>query len=375
MNKNDRDALRAAVLIREQLAKRNLPASIVHLSGYSWATIERLQHQIARASGRGWHRAARRLSQEMADALRRYHQDLEMALRTVEAHNVPRISSTPAEIYRDIQALQTEFDEVEIDIANQTISVTTDTIEFEGIDLGQFEIRLDWHRLGSSLAYRLVARDPNPAATNSEVTHPHVQDETLCEGEGHCAIQAALAQGRIYDFMLLVSQVLHTYARGSAYVEMHDWTGVTCSDCGTMMSPDDSYSCQRCGCELCDDCHRLCAACEECYCSGCLSCCPECEMDFCRGCLDECPECGRDVCGNCMEDGLCSSCQAKQIQEEEENHDDNDESTTEGQPADRAGIGTPCRKAHPAENLAAADEKEPGTAAESDRLGEAFVPA
>ena len=142
--------------------------------------------------------------------------------------------------------------------------------------------------------YRVVARDPNPAARNDSVTHPHVQDEMLCEGDGRSAIRAALAQGRIFDFFLLVSQVLHTYARGSAYVEMDDWSGVSCSDCGTTMSPDDSYCCQRCGSELCGDCRRSCAGCEESHCSGCLSQCPECEMDFCRGCLEVCPGCNAE---------------------------------------------------------------------------------
>ncbi len=42
MNKNNRNALRAAVLIHEQHADRDIPASIVHLPGYSWAAIERL---------------------------------------------------------------------------------------------------------------------------------------------------------------------------------------------------------------------------------------------------------------------------------------------------------------------------------------------
>jgi hypothetical protein len=372
MNKNKRDAFRAAVLIHEQLTNRKPPASTVHLPGYSWAAIERLKRQIARASGRGWHRAASRLNEEMVDAMRRCHSELETALRTVEVHSAPRFLSTPSEIYRDILALHAEFDEVEIDFDGHELCATTDAIVLSDIDLGCFDIRLGWQRLGGPQPYRVVARDPNPAAAKSDVPHPHVQDETLCEGEGRSAIRAALAQGRLYDFMLLVSQVLHTYARGSAYVEMDNWTGVTCEDCGTMLSHEDSFSCQRCGGELCEDCRQLCAACEESYCAGCLSSCPECERDFCRGCMEVCPACQRKVCGQCMEDGLCTSCQAEQSQEEED-HDDEFTDRTEGQPAGRAGAEMLFE--HQVEGLAAADQEKPDVATEPDRVGEALVPA
>jgi hypothetical protein len=376
MNKDHRDALRAAALIHEQLTNRNLPASAVHLPRYSWAAIERLQRQVSGASGRGWHLAARRLREQMADAIRRCHMELETALRTVESHIAPRLLSTSSEIYRDILALYAEFDEVEIDFGSHEIRVTTDAIVFSEIDLGRFDICFDWQRLGESQPYRVVARDSNPASQNQGVTHPHVQDEALCEGDGRAAIQTALAQGRLYDFILMVSQVLHTYARGSAYVEMDNWNGITCSDCGTTMSSDDSYSCQRCGCELCDECRQSCAACEESYCSACLSCCPECELDFCRGCMEVCPACRRNICSHCMEDGLCPSCRAEQSQDEEEdNDDDKSDNCTEGQPAERAGIDSLSQEARQAEGLAGTGQEKPDATIEPDRLGEALVPA
>ena len=84
------------------------------------------------------------------------------------------------------------------------------------MNLGPFEIRLDWGSLSDPNPYSVVALDPNSAASNDEVTHPHVKDEHLCEGEGHSAIRAALAECRLLDFFMLVSQVLHTYGQGSA---------------------------------------------------------------------------------------------------------------------------------------------------------------
>ena len=107
-----------------------------------------------------------------------------------------------------------EFEAVDIDLGEHELSVTTDRIVLEGINLGSFKIRLDWHLLGFSSAYRVMALDPNPAAKNEDITHPHVQDGNLCEGEGRSAVQAALEECRLYDFFLLVSRLLHTYGRG-----------------------------------------------------------------------------------------------------------------------------------------------------------------
>jgi hypothetical protein len=376
MTPTNKVAMRAAVLIHEQQIGRQSQHAPVSLPEYSWTRIQQLQRQIVLARQRGWQGAAKRLTEDLVRVLEDCRRDLDSALRNLHFSPPQCPVSSASNIYADLVALQKEFDEGEIDLNEHTISVTTDSIELEGIELGAFQIRLDWHRLGGSCAYRVVACDPNRAARNDGVTHPHVQDETLCEGDGRSAIQAALAQCRILDFFLLVSQVLHTYARGSAYVEIDAWNGIACSDCGTTMSPDDSYGCQRCGSELCDDCRQLCTACEESYCSGCLSQCPECEMDFCRGCMEACPGCNRRICGHCMEDGLCPSCRAEQSQEEEENdnHDDETIDRAERQPAGRAGTGEPLQGAGQTDNFSA-PESVPGAATEPDRLGKTLVPA
>jgi hypothetical protein len=336
-----------------------------------------MRRQIAVAVARGWQGAARRLGEEMAAAIRRFQVDVEVARQVLETHAKSRRIVTPSEIYQDLLALQEEFHEVDVDLKERELSVTTESIVLEGIELGRFDIRLEWQRLGDRQPYRVVARDPNPAQKNDEVTHPHVQSETLCEGEGRTAIQAALGQGRLYDFFLLVSNVLRTYARGSGYVELADWSGITCEDCGTTMSADDSYGCQRCGSQLCEDCQRSCAGCEESHCSGCLSQCPECEMDFCRSCLETCPECHRTVCGGCIEDGLCLRCQEEQSPKEEENDDHDDESIqrTDEPPVGPASGDKSSEGTCPVGGNGATDEQQPEAAAESHRLGETLVSA
>ena len=161
------------------------------------------------------------------------------------------------------------------------LSVTTDRIVLEDIYLGPLQIRLDWQRLGlSSQPYRVVALDPHPAAKSDDITHPHVQDEQLCEGEGRSAIRAALAECRLHDFFLLVSQVLHTYGQGSAYVELDDWDGVPCEECGASLDEDDRYCCQRCEATLCGGCSVSCQDCGDSYCSGCIGQCAACDCEL-----------------------------------------------------------------------------------------------
>ena len=119
---------------------------------------------------------------------------------------MPHVSAT--DVYHDLLALKGEFEEVEIDLEENDLSVTTDDIDLDGVCLGPFQIRLEWQQIGqASQPYRVIALDPHPATKSDEITHPHVQDERLCEGDGRAAIADALAEGRLLDFFLLVSQV------------------------------------------------------------------------------------------------------------------------------------------------------------------------
>ena len=121
-----------------------------------------------------------------------------------------------------------EFPEVSIDKAEQTLSVLTEPIDLQGTHLGPFRIVLRWNRLRQRRSYDVEASEPNPAQGEEEITHPHVQGRQLCEGEGAICIKAALSQGRIFDFFLLVKQILETYNPSSAYISLDRWNGVAC---------------------------------------------------------------------------------------------------------------------------------------------------
>ena len=228
----DKSALRAAVLIHEHLATPCPPRRPIHLSDYHWNEAQRLVRQIEQAHHRGWRRAAESLNTDLARMLENFQRELGWAVEGLKAHKAPPQIAAVADMYHDILALDDEFDRVEIDVKEHVLRVTTDRIVLDDVRLGRFEICLDWRDLGKPSPYRVVALDPNPAATDSDVTHPHVRNEALCEGEGIRPIAAALAEGRLLDFFQLVSQILHNYGRGSAYVELDDWDGESCRTAG-----------------------------------------------------------------------------------------------------------------------------------------------
>jgi hypothetical protein len=213
-----------------------------------------------------------------------------------------------AQIYQELTALADEFAAVELIQESHEICARTEPIVLEGIDLGPFEIRLDWLNLHQSTCYRIVATDPNPAAANESVTHPHVQDDCLCEGDGRASLQLALDEGRICDFFVMIGRLLETYARGRAYVELSEWSGTPCYDCSSSVSQEDSYYCGRCEETLCGDCSEQCEACGSSFCSRCISSCPRCTEPCCQSCLDSCSRCGTSACSSCLTDDICETC-------------------------------------------------------------------
>jgi hypothetical protein len=329
MNTIDKELLRAAVAIHAIAQKNELPPVAIYLPEHSWSQIQKFRRQINRARERGWLAAAHTLTSELADACWSLQRQLETAFRELPRQKVPRLRPTASAVYHDLRALKCEFDAVEIDLQGKEISVTTDPIELEGIFLGSFQIVLEVAQIGqASRPYRIVAVDPHAASRREDVTHPHVQAEQLCEGDGRAAIAAALAEGRFYDFYVLVDQLLHNYGRGAAFVELSDWYGVPCSDCGTTVGDDDRYYCHGCDSTLCESCSPCCPSCGNTFCTECLHQCASCGDDFCSNCLDYCTACRKRFCEGCREDCLCKTCD-EELSTKETEDEQSDDSTCE----------------------------------------------
>ena len=205
-----------------------------------------------------------------------------------------------------------EFEEVQIDWDERFVGATTEPITLERVYLGAFAIRLHWERLARRLdaqCFDVVALDPNPAATDDRVTHPHVKDKTLCAGDATMPLKKALEQGRLADAFCLVRGVLTHYHADSPHVPLDAWDGTSCRDCGRTVCDDDCCSCGGCDDDFCYDCTRSCAACDATRCLDCLGRCAVCEADHCAQCLQKCASSDKDCCSGCLR--ACATCGAE----------------------------------------------------------------
>jgi hypothetical protein len=249
--------------------------------------------------------------------------DLYHSLGQLSARLEPKISSFPTlrDLLAELTQIHDEFGGYGFDPKEKSLAVMTESIELDGIYLGPFEIRLflsEIHKLDSRYTYRIIALESNPSAANELVTHPHVNDERLCEGDASVSIRTALQSGRICDFFLMVRSVLEVYNPDSPFVRLDEWEGRPCHECGCIASDDNCYFCEACEHDYCGDCSSYCRGCETSLCCSCLSSCPYCDEFHCETCLGICLECGECGCASCLEEGLCPTCISERENQDEE---------------------------------------------------------
>jgi hypothetical protein len=310
MHDNQKSLLRAAERISSRLQHLNAAPASVELPQADWTDCQSLLRQIDLCRSRNWKHAAALLQDRLERALSRCSERLQEISRRFVASEPRSPLQSAREIFLDLVALADEFEGVTIDASNQTLSVTTEAIILEEVNLGPFEIRLHWDRIGDRRPYDMVALEPNPARESDETTHPHVRGGQLCEGDGHASIDRALRAARLFDFFQLVSRILDTYNSGSAYVSLSGWDGSPCADCGDLLRENDEYVCDRCSDVLCRECLSSCERCDAICCHSCTNYCHGCQEQICSGCQRDCNRCRQPLCRNCVsETGLCHECQ------------------------------------------------------------------
>jgi hypothetical protein len=358
MNHRRRNLLRLAVDIHGLLTQDRPSVITPCWPTDAWQRCQDLVQRMERAQLHGWLLAADRLRQELAFALALLRGRLTEASECLQSTCEDRRPASPHDLYEDILALEDEFEEVTWNRSAKTLSVITDPVELEQIDLGRFEICLDWSKLAVGSPYRVIAREPEPAASDQSVTHPHVSDEHVCEGDAQVPLRCALAEGRLTDFFLIVASLLHTYNPSSPYVALSDWHGVACSDCDTHIDEDERSSCEQCGSSMCEQCYRTCGDCDGILCTGCISMCTGCQSDYCASCLKSCRECNSLICPDCRDkQERCETCH--DASENKSQSDQDDEQRQEEQPTD--STDSLSRPADPP--------------LQPDRLGQVAVPA
>jgi hypothetical protein len=327
--------IRLAARLAEQYAdceRRTEPPSPPDAS---WRRLSD-QASLLRRSHRWSSRALAALDRRATD----FKSDFDVYVEQLRAFARRPPAPTFRDLYAELLALEEEFGEVEIDLQGKTLSIVTEPIELEEVELGRFRVVLDCTGIERA-EYDVVALSANEPSSSdfAKVTHPHVRDEGLCEGDAHEPIRAALKQGRLSDFFAIVDRTLKTYNPGSAYARLTEWDGQECQDCG-YRTPDD-LSCSRCGDSTCSDCIRSCSGCDCDLCAYCAQRCSNCDETYCSDCLAESSSSGGGLCTSCLEE--------RENEREEDEQDSEDESESE--------------------------EAAPEPAVHAVRLGEADVPA
>ena len=307
-----RDAkLRLALRVEHLLASRTVPADPLLTAAEQALSrlgrLQRLARQHRYCSSRRWAVATKAVSTRLASELRELQYLLGPAGHAPPTVPPATAATAAAVVYRDLLALDEEFDGLEIADDLSTVSVDTDPVVLEGIALGRFRVVLDVRRLRDGRAYSdavtAEALDPNPAASNDEVTHPHIQAGCVCFGEGSHLVRTALSEGRLYDAMVITRQVLRTYNDASPYVSLANWSGRRCDECDDLVDEDGLYGCSGCGTSMCSGCERTC---------------PDCDGSYCRGCLKVY---GRDlVCPDCLDRREAERAEADETEDEEPIH-------------------------------------------------------
>ncbi len=338
MTERDRNKTRIAHIIRDQVAAvaRQRTSRIEDLATHmapDLRRLQRLQAGLQICGRRGWVGAARRLMRQLNEVSTVLTGDAQqLAVLT----DIPPRSTPPSmrAVGEDLDQLDGEFDGWDFNRRQATLSVRTSPITLQGVYLGPFRITLRLGEISSDSGqspYSCVALDPHPAAGNDHITHPHVSDDGLCEGDAAGPIRAALESGRIADFFLIVRSVLTTYNDGSPYVPLDRWGGDTCEECDHV-SADDLSTCSGCDRAVCDDCLEICTACDRDRCTACLDRCTTCEEPVCETCMTRCERCREGCCKKCLDDGLCRACMDK----ETTNHENPEPSVATSSPAPAA---------------------------------------
>jgi hypothetical protein len=284
----------------------------------SWQHALRKLRLWQLATQRHWSAARAALQEDLHRSFCRLSAEISQLTSRLPLFHAPAVIASAHEIYRDLAALYDEFDEVTWSQRKQKLAVTTPPITLEARYLGPFLIELDLRDLCGHPSYTVTATDPQPAAPNSDVTHPHVQSRHLCEGEGTSAIRAAARSGRLLDFFLIIRNLLETYNSSSPFVSLDDWESSRCSECDYTMLRDDECSCEQCDTQICSECVRSCTDCARSLCGSCSQDCSRCHSDLCRSCARECRDCSESFCSSCLNDEeRCAVCHEEFEREEE----------------------------------------------------------
>lgn len=249
---------------------------------------------------------------------------------------------TIKEAIDEVTIINNEWEEVEF--RNNMLSFMIENVslsdEEDTVDLGAFAIYVD---LSDPLG-KIVVKSVDEVESSNGYYHPHVDEELLCTGDGDEAMEDAISQGRLEDYIRIIEAVLRTYNSRSPHEELAKWYApdrenqFCCSACEEWYDNDMGMCCHKCNSVLCEGCTQngngnTCSECGDWHCSDCVEDCggdycenticdrcskqcmgDRCTDSFCSDCLNECTGCGYAYCESCTDsctncsDTLCDEC-------------------------------------------------------------------
>jgi len=309
--------LLSAALYELKLARLHKIQAELENFSYKCRDATKESHLFYAAVEKGWFGSAEKIRSRVNRNVNDFTYHLQRFKEFINCDETRQ--AKPGDIFAELSQIDQEIGEYQFDLKEQTISVITEPITLGDIPFGSFEIKLfidQIHKLYTDSPYKVIALEPNPAGANDSVTHPHVSDERLCEGDAVIPIRKAIEQGRFCDLFTIIVNTLQTYNPDSPYVSLDDWEGISCYDCGYTVSGDECYYCEYCDRDYCSQCSTYCQMCDTTICLGCAYECPSCNEPVCRDCTAKCRDCEEIFCKHCLtEEGLCQNC--------EENRKDN----------------------------------------------------
>ncbi|MFA9478246.1 hypothetical protein ACERK3_08045 [Phycisphaerales bacterium AB-hyl4] len=126
-----------------------------------------LSRKLARARQHGLHGARRRVQQRLPVTVNELTHLLGEVSSALSRSATPPPVPTMRQLLDAFEQLDDEFGELTLDDKSKHVSVTTETIVLEGVELGRFEIRLYLDELSSLSGprpYEVLALEPNPPA-------------------------------------------------------------------------------------------------------------------------------------------------------------------------------------------------------------------
>lgn len=211
------------------------------------------------------------------------------------------------------------------EIEGSVVKCKIKNVIIEDVELGDYECVLDFNDVISNISdrTRINYLGEKCNVLDPDVTHPNIRHNFLCRGSSDKILIQHALQGNIFEYVLLVNNIVHTYGVGSPYSFIRAWKAEGgCTDCGEALGAGEAISCDECqnlSCTSCsvfcncgeDLCHECAVSCESCQSHMCFRCsysCNNCYSDYCSDCLHWCESCQSHLCHNCGNFTECNVC-------------------------------------------------------------------